>query len=223
MNRKLVGVTIETYQLLFNPFFDKIKLTVIFFGSKMIKWLRLALALIYGCAWNVMPLNAATVQDDEAAYCSQAGGTVEEMSAIFDTKAGRVTGVTKVFCTFQADNGFLAIGLESFASPMPNIAATYMKALEDISNNSELWKGSAANPSHNVCKNLGGAEIGFVSTGGFTDQLGESDICVFGDGSMVSAWTLIYMANHRSGYDEIKAKVNAEPMQLNIPGNSRHQ
>lgn len=156
--------------------------------------------------------------DDYSAYCTGAGGTVEEMPAEFNTSTGRMIGQTKLFCTFSVDNGFIAIGLETFSSEKPSIAATYIKTLGEIGPESALWKASASNPSHNVCKNLGGAEISFVSTGGFTNPLGESDICVFGDGSMVSSWSLIYMANHRDGYDNVKNQVKAEALRINIPG-----
>ena len=155
--------------------------------------------------------------DDYAAYCAEAGGVVEEMPAEISTGIGLVNGPTKLFCNFNFNHAFLAIGLETFAADEPSIAATFMKKLQDISEDSPLWKGKYTNPSENVCKNLGGATIGFVSSGGFANKLGQSDMCVFGDGSMVSAWTLIYMANHREGYDDIMAKVKAEPLDIYIP------
>ena len=86
-----------------------------------------------------------------------------------------------------------------------------------------MWKGSYANPAWNVCKNLGGAESGFAVPSSYTDDLGQSDICVFGDGSMVSAWSLIYMANHREGYDAVKAEVRAEPLFSKISRDQPHK
>ena len=160
---------------------------------------------------------SADLLQDYSAYCVKSGGVVEKMPAEFSTYAGRITGQTRMFCEFNVDNGFIAIGLETFASSIPSIAATYIKKLDKISSESRLWKGASSNPAHNVCKNLGGSEIGFVSNGGFTNSLGESDICVFGDGSMVSGWSLIYMANHREGYDAVKNQVKAEPLSINIP------
>ena len=105
-------------------------------------------------------------------------------------------------------------GLRRFASEEPSIAATYIKILPEIDSHSTLWKGSLMNPSYNVCKNLGGTAIAFVASGGFANVLGQTDACVFGDGSMVSAWSLIYMANHREGYDLIKEKVRATPLAI---------
>ena len=159
----------------------------------------------------------ADQMDDYAAYCSESGGVVEEMPAEIYTSIGLVKGQSKMFCNFTAGNGFVAIGLETFSSNEPSIAATFIKKMGEIGEQSNLFKGVYSNPSHNVCKNLGGASIGFVAAGGFANQLGQSDICVFGDGSMVSGWSLVYMANHREGYDDIKNKVKADPLGIYIP------
>lgn len=160
----------------------------------------------------------AQAKSEATDYCQQAGGEVKTMLAQFATNTGLVTGNARYFCRFNIDNGLLTIGLETFSAQQPSIAATLIKRLGYIGEDADLWHGDAANPSHNVCKNLGGTTIGFVVSGGFVDKQGQSDICVFGDGSMVSAWSLIYMANHRTGYDEIKAKVRAEPLNIFISG-----
>jgi hypothetical protein len=157
------------------------------------------------------------ISDDEGAFCLQAGGAVEKMPMIFSTAQGDVTGFTKPFCTFHVDNGFISIGLETFSSDKPNIAATYMKQLTEITEDSPLFKGHSQNPGNNVCLNLGGTTLGSLANGGFTNALGQSDICVFADGSMVSAWSLIYMANHRAGFDAIKNSVHAAPLPINMP------
>ena len=154
---------------------------------------------------------------DYETYCIDAGGIVEQMPAEISTGSGVVRGQSKPFCNFNLDNAFISIGLETFASDKPSIAATYIKSLDEISNGSLLWKGASSNPSSNVCKNLGGATIGFVAGGGFANRLGQSDICVFGDGSMVSGWSLIYMAARREGYNDIKNKVKANPLNIYIP------
>jgi len=168
------------------------------------------LVLVFLTLWNY-PVSA-DVLPALADYCVQSGGTVEIMPAEFTTANGLTIGHSKSFCTFTADNGFIVIGLETFASDKPSIAATYIKTLAEIDSTSSLLDGKATNPSYNVCKNLNGTMIGFVVNGSFTNASGASDICVFGDGSMVSAWSLIYMANHRSGYEEIKQQVQAEPI-----------
>lgn len=153
-----------------------------------------------------------------ADYCLESGGQVEEMPAQFDGPSGQVNGSSKQFCTFKIDKGFVVVGLESFASAKPNIAATLIKKLPAISFDSPLFKGKYHNPSLNFCKNIGGSSIPFtVISGGFANELGQSDICVFGDASMVSAWSLIYIANGRTGYELVREKIKAEPLPLRMP------
>ena len=155
---------------------------------------------------------ADSLDDELSAYCIQSGGQVEAMQAEFSTPHGMVHGLTKQFCEFKVDCGTLSIGLETFSSAQSNIAATYAKTLAPLDKDSPLWAGGAGNPSFNVCKNLGGASIGSFSSGGFANALGQSDICVFGDASMISAWSLIYMANHRNGYNHIKVLIKSVPL-----------
>lgn len=155
---------------------------------------------------------ASSVGDDDEDYCFKAGGTVKSMVARFHTRSGVVNGWEKPFCQFIKNNGFLVIGLDSFSSSEGNIAATYMKTLQPFDDDTTLLKGKYRNPSANFCQNIGGTTIAFAASGNFIDEKGESDVCVFGDGSMVSAWTLIYMANHREGYDEVKARVASRPL-----------
>ncbi len=153
-----------------------------------------------------------------ADYCLESGGQVEEMPAQFDGPTGQINGSSKHFCTFKIDNGFIAVGLESFASVKPNIAATLIRKLPPISFDSPLFKGKYNNPSLNFCKNIGGSSMPFtVISGGFANELGQSDICVFGDASMVSAWSLIYIANGRTGYELVREKIKAEPLHFKLP------
>ncbi|WP_298772288.1 hypothetical protein [uncultured Shewanella sp.] len=152
----------------------------------------------------------------QEAYCIDNGGTVEKMIAKYGSD---LNGLSRTFCTFTKDNGFVAVGLSAFASKTPNIAATLMKQLPPLADDSLLWQGDFFNPSMNVCKNLGGATMSEnVVSGGFTNANGANDICVFGDTSMVSAWSLIYMANGRNQYDEVKHAVRSDPIDnLYIP------
>lgn len=140
-------------------------------------------------------------------YCTEKGGKVVAMTARQSGSEGSVEVISRLFCTFERDHGLIAIGLASFASEEPNIAASYLKKLPEIKTDSPLFKGGRGNPSYNVCKNLGGSAMSFTSSEG-----GESDICLFRDGSMVSTWSLIYTANHRHGYDEVKEQVRSEPL-----------
>lgn len=147
-----------------------------------------------------------------SSYCHAAGGVVEYMPLNYVTSKGNFQGIAQAFCNFHLPNGFISIGLDTFASPYPSIAATYIKTQTEIGEGSPLWEGTYTNPSWNVCKNLGGAMAGYVANASYSNSLGDADICVFGDGSMVSAWTLIYMSQHKEGYDNVKNKVRAEPL-----------
>jgi putative hemolysin len=178
--------------------------------------------IIFSLGLSISHMCAALVDEDPLGeYCVSKSGTLTPMTAWFETNHGPIEGLTERFCTFERDNGYLAIGLTAFASDQPNIAATYMKTLPEIKEGSELLPPSnhhttgfgLANPSHYVCEKLGGTTISFKFRGNFRPKNGgDSDICTFGDGSMVSAWTLIYMANHRAGYDEVKGYVKSQPL-----------
>lgn len=159
-----------------------------------------------------------TINQIHQEYCEQSGGQVEKMVVSYNTHSGHVYGAQKSFCTFYIDKGFVAVGLTSFASSTPNIAATLMKTMPEIDFESALFKGPYQNPSLNVCKNIGGSSVSFfVNGGGFANKVGQNDICVFGDGSMISAWSLIYIANGREGYSLVRDKVRSEPIQLSLP------
>jgi hypothetical protein len=148
-------------------------------------------------------------------YCIAKNGTVETMIAEFETSDGIQHGFSKKFCTFNLDGGFIAVGLKTFSSEKQNIAASFIKILPKIEHDSPLWQGKYANPGINVCKNLGGSNIAFnVVSGGFKNKLGQSDVCVFGDGSMVSSWSLIYMANGRNEYNTVKEAIRSEPLKI---------
>jgi len=181
-------------------------------GNYEMKFKLISLGLLAVITSSISTAIFANSSYKEELYCTENGGLVEEMSPEFNTSRGRVKGIKHKFCTFYINQGILQIGLDTFANHNPSIAASYIKTLPEIIDDSILFKGNYDNPSHNVCKNLGGTMIGFILPGSFTNSLGESDICVFGDGSMVSGWSLIYMANHRDGYDEIKNKVKSVPL-----------
>ena len=128
-------------------------------------------------------LNAAHADN----VCQQIGGTVEVMQINYRTAQGVIPGLSKKFCSFSIDNGYAVLGLQSMNSQKGNIAASYVLTLAPIQEDSPLWEGSDNNPSHNVCKNLGGSYAQMTVNGSFSSPLGENDICVFGDGSMISA------------------------------------
>lgn len=148
-------------------------------------------------------------------YCKSSGGKIIKAVAQFDTHTGWVNGVTKEFCQYLDKEGNLAmVGLETL-SIEPTLAATYTQKVI-VEKGKGFPMAPYSNPSFNVCNRLHGAEIGFaVFSGGFADQHGQSDICVFGDGSSISAWTLIYAAGGQRA--DIKNLMRSEPLNIEIP------
>lgn len=188
------------------------------------KSLQISKIVLFTVGLGLSQVCSALVDNDPLGeYCVSKSGTLTPMTAWFETAHGPIEGLTEKFCTFERDNGYLVIGLSAFASDHANIAATYMKSLPEIKEGSTLLSErkpkngmlGLANPSVGVCQKLGGTTINYRFQGNFKPASGgASDICTFGDGSMVSAWTLIYMANHRPGYDEVKNDVKSQPMAL---------
>ena len=152
--------------------------------------------------------NAQGIKD----YCASTGGVVVNMQAQFDTHNGYVSGVSRDFCKYKNHGNIAYVGLDTL-STAPTLAATYTEKLIVDPNN--LPTSPYANPSLNVCQILHGSEISFSSNGGFSDKLGEADICVFGDGSAISAWTMIYVAEGTR--PDVKSVIRSTPLNIDIP------
>jgi hypothetical protein len=179
---------------------------------------------VIGCviAFGIMSNDAMAQAEDAndpiatwSQYCLSTGGKVVDLNAKFSTLSGDVDGLSKAFCQYQTDGNIEMIGLDTLASTSPSLGATYAKSLT-LDPSRPLPEKPYANPSLNVCERLKGSSIAFyVCSGGFSNESGEYDICVFGDGSSISAWTLIYLAN--GDYPQIKALIKAQPMDITIP------
>lgn len=169
-------------------------------------------------------------------YCNQRGGEVKTMQAQFVTSKGPRRGISYKFCYFNQKQGeagqskkaheravpsgqHLLIGLKSFASPKATIAATMLHKLPEVKHNSPLLKGPYDNPANNLCHNLKGATIqSYVQVGGFgSSSLAHQSMCVFGDGSMVKSWTLLFMSRDRPGYEPVRQKINASALAIDMP------
>jgi hypothetical protein len=147
-------------------------------------------------------------------YCIATGGDVVKLTAQFDTHDGLVNGVTKEFCRYDNHENSAVVGLETL-SKTSTIAATYTKKLK-LDKTRLLPTKPYANPSLNVCQLLHGSEIAFAAMdGGFSDDKGQLDICVFGDGSSISAWTMIYAA--QGSRKDISRFIRSKPLAIDIP------
>lgn len=161
---------------------------------------------------------SAEAIDDSAKwrdYCTSTGGEVITLVAQYDTSSGTVNGLPKQFCKYVTEGNQELIGLDTLAASQPSLAATFLKSLV-IDINKPLPEKPYANPALNVCDRLKGSNIGFnVSSGGFSNKDGQYDVCVFGDGSSVSSWTLTYIAS--GAFANVKALIKSEPLNITIP------
>ncbi len=154
------------------------------------------------------------VEQDSRVYCQSTGGTVIRMVAQFDTHSGFVNGVTKEFCKYKNHGNLAFVGLDTL-STAPTLAATYTMKLV-IDKTKPLPVRPYANPAMNVCSDLHGTEVAFsVLDGGFADKTGQADICVFGDGSSISGWTMVYAAD--GSRQDIKQFIRSSALDIDIP------
>ena len=188
----------------------------------MIKQYSLFLALsIFSLSTLAYAHESHPAKSEEASYCIKHGGTVTTMHVEY----GSIVGISHKFCNFIINktaigSNEVSVGLKAYASKKPSIAASMIKTLPAVGSHLKLIDGTTPNAALNLCKNLGGSEISYSTRfgGGFVDKQGNmSDMCVFGDGSMVSAWSLIYMSNNYTGFDKIKKSVRSKPLALDIP------
>ena len=100
-------------------------------------------------------------------------------------------GLVRTVCLVDVGGTLVQFGLEAADPSIPTIAATMMKTAPAIDASKVHTKG---NPAMAYCAAYGGAEAGFVAMDlSFVEKEGQTDMCVFGDGSMASAWSLAYI------------------------------
>ncbi|MDQ5921323.1 MAG: hypothetical protein QG673_1381 [Pseudomonadota bacterium] len=190
------------------------------------KKITLGVALSLGIASSFAVSNnigAAAVESDNLAslakYCETPrgglpAGKVVNMVAKFSASNGTVEGITKQFCQYEFKGNLAVVGLETL-STKPTLAATYA-LLEKADPDKPFPERPYSNPSLNACRTLHGSEIVFaVPSGGYTDDIGEADICMFGDGSSISAWTILYMST--GSRQDMRKHIRSKPMNIDIP------
>lgn len=148
-------------------------------------------------------------------YCTNNGGKVVQMKARFDTHTGSVNGYTMDFCRINKDSNLAYVELRTLGSNIPSLAATYVKRIR-LDPDKKIF-GPFNNLVLNLCYSLGGANIVYyILDGGFSDpDYGDSGVCVFGDGSAISDWTLFYIGNGLRS--DIKEIIKAEPLKIDLP------
>lgn len=162
---------------------------------------------------SFLPLYTFANAVDLEKRCQQAGGQIIKSDTEMSTRVGFIKGLAHDLCFIEKDNRSMMIGLKTLGSTRPSIAATYLlKGIEM----DKLPKGTLPNPATDVCRNLGGASIGFYTSGGMTNKYGQSGMCVFGDGSMVSPWSIIYISMD-DGYMDLRKHIASQVLPLNLP------
>jgi hypothetical protein len=142
-------------------------------------------------------LRAGSEPDSEpdsqlAEYCeSNFKGVVVQIQMVSDAHLPDAQyGVVDDFCEIDINGTQVVIGLENVDPNVPTIAATMLKTARAVDPAKMPTYGY---PATAICQGYGGTDAAFVALNpGFTDAGEATDVCVFGDGSKISAWLLAY-------------------------------
>jgi len=137
--------------------------------------------------------------------------------AALDVAGGTAKGLSNTFCTFTSRDHFGMIDLQTLTSKKPSIAATYLLKGVDVAALGKLIpEHFEGNPGTVYCEGLAGSSISRYTSGGFTSPGGQDEVCVFGDGSKISIWVLIYVSDDPS-YLSMRKAVKSQPLNLALP------
>jgi hypothetical protein len=141
------------------------------------------------------------------AWCKDSTGQVITSFAQFNSN---INGLEALFCFINNGVNTAMIDLQTLTSTRPSIAATYLLRGIDIKNipKKDIWQ---------VCQSLKGTSIGFYASGGWTNSLGQDEICVFPDGSKISTWALYYISNGNPEYLGIRSRIRSPPLPIKLP------
>jgi hypothetical protein len=158
-----------------------------------------------------------------ARYCeSNFKGEVVQIQMVSNARLPDAQyGVVHDFCKIDVNGTQVVIGLENVDPKVPTIAATMLKTARAVDPAKVRTHG---NPATAICQGYGGADAAFVAFSlFFTDAGGAADMCVFGDGSKISAWSLAYAgtAQEDAGFQAIRDAVTDQQVFLGVkpPGN----
>ena len=134
-------------------------------------------------------------------YCeSSFNGKVVQVQMVSNARQPNAQyGLVHDFCKIDVNGTQVVLGLENVDPKVPTIAATMLKTASAVDPAKLQTHG---NPATAICRGYGGADASFVAFSlFFTDAVGAYDMCVFGDGSMVSAWSLAYVGSSQEDTD----------------------
>ena len=146
-------------------------------------------------------------------------GEVVQLQMVSNAQQPNVQyGLVHDFCKIDVNGTQVLLGLENVDPKVPTIAATMLKTARAVDPAKLQTHG---NPATEICRGYGGADAAFVAFSlFFTDAVGASDMCVFGDGSMVSAWSLAYVGSSQeeadSPFQAVRDAVSDEQVLLGV-------
>lgn len=168
--------------------------------------------------------NTAAINEAEtamAAVCQHARDrdagvrtSIYNSYAQMEVDGGNVKGLANKFCVFQSSTNIGMIDLQTLGSKQPSIAATYVSKGLDLA--ALPHPGESDNPGTFYCKALEGSSISRYTIGGFLTPDGISEICVFGDGSKVGIWELIYVSENPD-YLSMRKAVKSKALDIALP------
>ena len=172
--------------------------------------LLLLICLILSIQYEFLKCNKIYQVTPET-WCQDSHGKVVNSYAEMSTYAGTVKGLEAQFCLISNDQSNLAmIDLQTLVSTRPNFAATYVLKGIDYAN---IPKKNI----QQICQSLRGTSIGFYTNGGWVNEYGQDEICVFPDGSKISTWALVYLSSGNPNYLGLRSRIRSSPLALNLP------
>ncbi len=154
--------------------------------------------------------NLEDILNDSYEYCKKCNGTVINSTIQFDAGI-LISGLTNQFCLIENDrNNIGLIDLQTLVSDKPSLAATYVLrgiAMDEI---------PEMNRISDFCQFLKGTSISLYTNGGYDTIYGIDEICVFGDGSKISSWVLIYISES-STYLGLRERIKSKPLPIYLP------
>lgn len=161
---------------------------------------------------------ADNLTDTNAKYCTDNGGTLETLTAVFGDSPRSPEGVKTQFCKIVSkdDGNTVYVNLKAL-SKHSNIVTSIANSIQI---NDPV---SPTTVTGYMCGDLHGANIDmYASQGGFTNDIGYAGICVFGDGSAISIWTLYYIGVGKDQDIKNLLSSRSRPLDFDIPKIRNH-
>lgn len=157
--------------------------------------------LNYSYAWSDQNTAESNI------YCKSVNGTPELFSFVYSDNSAvqKYTGATEYWCNLHlpvssndSEDNHSYVEVNTLANKEFTLASYALR-------HPQVFKSNGANPSYTYCQQVGGgaspgllqgySHIGWVATSASGND-GIYSNCVFGDGSSINAWTLLYSVHY---------------------------